>query len=123
MACLALLFAASNLPVHNISGWPRLLIHICMVALLASCVVQENHLLSGVLKWFPIRRIGVISYGMYLYHMWTRHAAVEVLERLSITWAGSLFVLCFVLTIIAAELSFRFFELPFLKLKHRFSRA
>lgn len=121
--CFILLFVACNIPIDGILGWPRLLIHVCMAMLLASCVVQETHFLAGILKWFPMQRIGVISYGMYLYHMWTRHLAVEILDRFSITSAGSLFVLCFVLTVIAAELSYRFYELPFLKLKHRFVRT
>jgi peptidoglycan/LPS O-acetylase OafA/YrhL len=117
---LLVLVLLCNYP-GNITGWPRLLIHMSMASLLLSCVVREDHDLAWLLRWTPVRRIGVISYGMYLYHLFGRHVAVAALERATLTWPGSLFVLTLVLTIAAAELSYRFYETPFLRLRLRFA--
>ena len=108
-----------NIPVADISGWPRLLIHLLMTGFLASCVVNENHILQPMMTLSPIARLGVISYGMYLFHMFARHGAVIILERLSLNFPILLFLLCLGATIVIAEISYRFYETPFLKLKKR----
>ena len=38
--------------------------------LLGSLVVREDHFARPFLTFPPIARMGVISYGMYLYHVW-----------------------------------------------------
>lgn len=108
-------------PFTDISGTPRLLIHLLMALLLASCVAREDHVLQPVLSWRPLARLGVISYGMYLFHMLVRHVAGAVLARLPLEIPYGLLLLTLVGTIVAAELSFRFYETPFLRLKERWS--
>jgi peptidoglycan/LPS O-acetylase OafA/YrhL len=70
------------------------------------------------LRWSPLVRLGVISYGIYLWHypvMWGLakgpHAAPLVV--LVVGAVGS---------VVLAELSFRLVEAPALRLKGRFSR-
>lgn len=104
----------------DISGAIRLTIHLLMVALLASCVTIEEHYLAPFLQFAPLVRIGAISYGMYLYHMLVRHAAGAILARLGLDNVPlALFFVTLMGTVIVAELSFRFYETPFLKLKKR----
>ena len=105
----------------DISGTPRLLIHFAMVGFLASCVLNEEHVLAGAMRWKPIGRIGIISYGMYLFHMLVVIVARPILERIGLDHMLILFVVVTIGTFIVAELSFRFYETPFLRLKARWS--
>jgi peptidoglycan/LPS O-acetylase OafA/YrhL len=118
---LVLLAVACVTPVEL--GLPRLVVQLCMTLLLASCVMTENHLLRPILTWAPIRRVGVISYGMYLFHMWVRHPASLLLDRWHIETPLALFPLMFFGTLLLAELSYRYFESPLLRLRNaRFGR-
>lgn len=108
----------------DISGLPRLIIHLTMTLMLASIVVREQHWLKGLLTLWPIKRLGVISYGMYLYHMWCLHFVREGLRvsGLSDEAVQWLFPIAGVLvTTAVAEGSFRLVETPILKLKKRFA--
>ncbi len=105
----------------DISGGWRLAIQLLMFLWLGSLVVRENHILQPVMTSYPIKRIGEISYGMYVYHMFALHIVRVVIERFGITFDYSLFILGTLLTAIIAEMSFRFYEQPILKLKHRWT--
>jgi peptidoglycan/LPS O-acetylase OafA/YrhL len=79
----------------------------------------EQTFLSRLLQWQPLRFIGRLSYGMYLYHeilLPPLGPALIVLKRhhLAVLYP----FLAFALTLIVAYLSFRFIESPFLRLKH-----
>jgi peptidoglycan/LPS O-acetylase OafA/YrhL len=104
-------------------GWPRLVFQLSLLLVLASCVVSEGHLLRGLLTWRPLVHVGVISYGMYLYQLWVRHFAREASARLPLQVPGGRLVLCLLGTVAVAELSYRFYEAPFLSLKKRFTAA
>ena len=119
------LMIAGNMLSGDISGWPRLLIHLLMAAFLVSCVLREDHHLAKPLGWGLVKRIGEISYGIYLLHLFTRHGASATLLKLGhdgqSSWA--LFALCLVFSTLVCEVSFRFYETPCLNLKKRFHRA
>jgi peptidoglycan/LPS O-acetylase OafA/YrhL len=123
MALLVALCLACNLPNPDLSGWPRLLIQVLMTLLLSSCVIREDSVLNRLLSFRIIRRIGVISYGMYLYHMFTIYVVRVALDRVNVKFPAALFVLGLLLTIVVAELSYRFYEMPFLRLKDRLGRS
>jgi len=114
------LMVSLELMPGDLRGWPRITIHLLMMALLASAVVREDHVLAPFLEWPPVVRIGVLSYGMYLLHMFIVHFTDRLGER------GLPHVFLFPLavagTIAVAELSYRFYETPFLRLKKRFTR-
>ncbi len=105
--------------VEDVAGLPRLVIHLLMTAFLAHCVIQPNHVLRAALTLPLVKRLGMISYGMYLYHMFARAAATTVLEKISLAFPGALFLSCMLLTAFVAELSYRFYEAPLLKLRPR----
>jgi peptidoglycan/LPS O-acetylase OafA/YrhL len=118
--CMALLVLVANLPSRDIAGGQRLAVQLSMAALVGSCVVREDNGLRRFLTWPPIKRIGVISYGMYLYHIVARHIA----DWLVVGFGGRSpwleFLLCLVMTICVADLSYRFVEQPVLSLKRYF---
>jgi peptidoglycan/LPS O-acetylase OafA/YrhL len=60
--------------------------------------------------------IGQISYSLYLWHLTILMFAVHVLGHVSPILAIALAVL----SLAAASMSYRFIEMPFLKLRHRF---
>jgi peptidoglycan/LPS O-acetylase OafA/YrhL len=116
VAGLLALTAACSWPTQDISGLPRLSIQLAMTWWLATLVVREKHLLAPVTRFAPLVRIGVVSYGMYLLHMFALSAATRVLGEA----AWERVILCAGFTWIAAEFSFRIFESPILRFKKRF---
>lgn len=118
--CLLVLLLLGNLPADDISGWQRLALQLSMTALVCSCVVREDHGLAQLLSWEPIRRIGAISYGMYLYHVVALYFAGTFLLRHDSTSPWIEFSLGLAFTVAIAELSYRFFEQPILGLKRHF---
>jgi peptidoglycan/LPS O-acetylase OafA/YrhL len=114
-----LVVLASNNPLPDLAGWPRLLIQVVMTLLLASGVIVQDNWLDRLLGFKAVRRIGVISYGMYLYHEFAAHAARSVLGGDRAAPPLSFFLLTLALTVVVAELSYRFYESPFLRLKDR----
>lgn len=115
----ALILALVFMP-GDLRGWPRLTVHVLMVGLLASAVVREDHVFAPLLKWPVVVRIGVLSYGMYLLHVFVVHF-VERLAQHGLPDSFR-FPLAVLGTIAVAELSYRFYEAPFLRLKTRFAR-
>lgn len=91
--------------------WTHPIIHIAIVGLVAAAVASE---LRGhkVLALPPLRRIGQLSYGIYMVNVPLKVLATKV----GIGAFGGL-----VLTYLVAELSYRYFEGPMLRLKSRFS--
>ncbi|MEL7482937.1 MAG: acyltransferase [Planctomycetota bacterium] len=109
---------------QDISGLPRLIIHLAMTLLLASIVVREGHWLRRPLTLWPIKRIGVISYGMYLYHMWCFHFVREGFRATGLNYDTIVWLFPLVgllVTYVVAEASFRLVETPILRLKKRFA--
>jgi peptidoglycan/LPS O-acetylase OafA/YrhL len=105
---------------EDLSGLPRLTIQLAIVVLLATCVVREDHALAGSLRFAPLKRIGIVSYGMYLIHMFAVGPAESFVRRLGLGGAPATFVVCAALTYVAARYSFRYFETPWLERKRRF---
>jgi peptidoglycan/LPS O-acetylase OafA/YrhL len=100
-------------------GAPLLLIHVAMVALVAAVCVRMDHGLRALLEARPMLYIGMVSYGMYLFHV----AVITLVKSLlpeGMRTAPVVFALAVPLTVLAAALSYRFFERPFLELRDRF---
>lgn len=103
---------------QDIRGLPNLVIHVCMAYVLASVVVAEKNILRPVLTLAPIKRIGQISYGVYLYHL----IALDVVSRVGPDWVSerpaAVFVIYYLVAVLIAEISFRYYEMPFLRKRH-----
>jgi peptidoglycan/LPS O-acetylase OafA/YrhL len=118
----ALLLLAANIP-GDLAGMPRLTIHVLMTLGLAAVVMREDHALRPLLTWRPIARLGMLSYGMYLYHMWAMHGAATLLGGHATAHPLAMFALTLALTCLIAEASYIAWERPFLLLKRRFERV
>lgn len=121
LVLLVALLAILELAPAALRGWPKLAMFLLMTLLIGSTVVREDHVLARPLQWWPVARIGVISYGVYLLHLPVQIALDPVLRPLGVPDLPR-FVVILAGTLAAAELSYRFYETPFLRLKARFSR-
>jgi peptidoglycan/LPS O-acetylase OafA/YrhL len=117
---LGLTIAILSYSALDMSGWPRIAAHWAMLALVASCVVPETNALAPLLQLRPIRRIGVVSYGMYLYHLVVMHFVLKALNAAGTINGFTAFVGTVLATWVVAELSYRVFESRFLALKKRY---
>jgi len=97
----------------DISGLHRFGIHVALFFFLASCVCREDHVFTRLFR--IIGRVGVLSYGLYLLHMIARHGAMKIVGEPGLP----LFLLTLVIALVMAELSYRFYESPFLRAKTR----
>ena len=77
-------------------------------------------MLRGALTWRPMARIGVLSYGIYLYHLIAADVVTRVLAKLPFTMPMLALAGNIVLSVVIAELSYRFYERHWLALKERF---
>lgn len=101
-------------------GFPRLALHLLIMCLLASVVIREDHVLSGILKNKFLFYLGAISYGIYLYHIAIKAMIESLAQKLNLLITPSiLFVLTTFITIFVAHISFKYFETPLINLKHK----
>jgi peptidoglycan/LPS O-acetylase OafA/YrhL len=105
----------------DLSGWPRLALHLLMTVLLGSVVVAESGAVARVLAWRPLQKVGAVSYGMYLLHLIVLDLVLRLDARIGPTNRETRFVLCAALTLVAALLMYRWFERPILAFKARFA--
>jgi peptidoglycan/LPS O-acetylase OafA/YrhL len=105
---------------EGVDGWARLGIHWALLMLVAACVIREDNALAPVLSLAPIRRVGVVSYGIYLYQIFALYAAYRVVRYLDVSSEAVFFVAAAVGSWAVAEVSYRLFESRFLALKGRF---
>ena len=115
-----LLWAGITVALIVMSGLPEILTHAVMTLLIISVVTRSKHALSPIMNHSIVEYIGRISYGMYIMHMAAVNAVRLLIfpnmdpNSLAIVAAG------FAVTILAAAVSFHFYEKPFLSLRHRF---
>jgi peptidoglycan/LPS O-acetylase OafA/YrhL len=88
-----------------------------IVALVVSVCLVDRTQLHPLLQWRPLAFIGVISYGVYLFHMLCANTISMALHQ---THGLVLFGATLVAVSLAAHLSFKYFETPILRLKRRF---
>lgn len=106
----------------DISGMGRLLIQLSMMLVLGSFVIREDHSARRLLAFRPLAYLGVISYGLYLYHMWAIHPVRVGFLRFGMKLDSiAFFLAALIASTIVAGLSYRFIEQPFLRMKSRFA--
>ncbi len=113
----------------SINDW---IVHAIGVLLVGACVCREDHFMRAPFRFFPIRWMGVVSYGMYMLHMLAKNGYDKVANRVGVDRLAEAvqvdpvvfeFIGTTILVVIAATLSFRYYESIFLRLKERFSTA
>ncbi|UBM59491.1 acyltransferase [Marinilongibacter aquaticus] len=109
---------------QSVAGW---------LLILAGVILMFLSLIGISVKYISpsLAYLGRISYGMYVFHI-TIYLTVYVTfgnelaalsEKLGlIEWKNTVgFVIAFILTVTIAQLSYKYFEKPFLKLKNRYT--
>jgi peptidoglycan/LPS O-acetylase OafA/YrhL len=120
------------LAIAVVAPWPLLATQALLAAWVASCGAREDHALRPLLTNALVRRVGEVSYGIYMLHVPVVWGCKGVVARLwgpplegHLEPARTLGV--FTASLLAswglAELSFRFFERPFLAWGARLRRA
>lgn len=106
LAGLLLLVVLSPSPVH--AGYFRLLPLVW--ALTAVLIVSLEHpsRTAALLGWNPWRLIGLVSYGLYLYHQLVYREVAEHLHQTRLVMVATEIVL----SVVVAGLSYRFLESP-----------
>jgi peptidoglycan/LPS O-acetylase OafA/YrhL len=111
----------------DLRGWSRPTIQVLMTLSVAALVIRQDRdssPLSRLLQQKLIARIGVVSYGIYLFHLpiagFVVRAAAKVSSGGALLGDAIHFTATLGVTWVFAELSFRFFESPFVRLKSKF---
>lgn len=120
IALALLVFVANGGLVAEAAGWPRVLVHWLMTLLVAACVVREGHALRWLLRLWPVRRIGAMSYGIYLYHHLAAHFVVAGLGSAALPGRMPRLYGALLASWLIAELSHRLVEARFLAAKQGF---
>ena len=115
----ALLILLSFIP-KSIAGLPLLSIHVLLSLIVISVVVSPKNLPTKLLSFRLLSRIGVISFGIYLFHIHCIMVARKLLSIAGINEKIVLFLVTLIITTIVAEFSYRFYESKFLRLKSKF---
>lgn len=119
----ALAFALIMLSIPKSNMQQEYLVYLSLTALVLACSLREDHALARLMRWAPLVRLGMISYGVYLLHMLCFNASDRLWPGGAETqWVGRL-TIGFGMVFIAAEISFRTFEAWFLSQKSRFTSA
>ena len=119
-----LLLALATLVVQYagdaLRGLPYAAVHVLFCMALVAMVVNPRGIFSRTLQSRPLAYLGSISYGVYLYHTMIIWLIDRVCSpRHILLTPFQLFVLVSVLSISVAALSFRYFEAPIMRLRHR----
>lgn len=114
-----------NLPVRGAfkEVWGFTLLNY-LFALIIYCVVKTK-LLTGFLNWAPLRYLGKISYGLYVYHLFIIQIVTVLIRKFGLPFTlGSpvVYVGSLAITVAVSSLSYYLLEKPILNLKTRYFR-
>jgi peptidoglycan/LPS O-acetylase OafA/YrhL len=103
---------------HKMMGFGLTFIALAAAGILLYSL-DESSVVSRVVRWGPLSRLGVISYGFYFFHnlglgFWKQIASTHP------RFSPLIPVAVFALTYATAWISFHYYETPFLKLKKYF---
>jgi peptidoglycan/LPS O-acetylase OafA/YrhL len=96
-----------------------------LFAVLIYCVARTNFL-TGILESAPLRYLGKISYGLYVYHYGIIAIIVALFRKYDIDYSlrsPQMFVVSMSATLLIATLSFYLLEKPIINLKDRIFRV
>jgi len=114
-------------PVVEIIGYP--LIALACASLIVIALSPTRSVARRSFEWRPLRKVGMLAYGMYVFHYPMRYALAGVAARLQrvapngatmLPELGAFIVLGFAATLAISFASWRCYESPILKFKQHF---
>ncbi len=116
---VAMVAVAAFSPLVGGGPW-RFAFQVLSAGWIAGLVLQPSRLASWFFEHRATRRLGTISYGLYLYHLVCFGPAFKISARLGATsrWVG--FAIGCLVTYLVASASYRFFEQPIARYAARF---
>ncbi len=107
----------------------RIFERIIIALVILFIILEQNYANNSFFKlsnFKQISKLGVISYGLYCLHKIAILIVITLTEKYALNtelWQTIALetLLALLLTLIMAKFSFKFYELPFLKIKNRFS--
>ena len=105
----------------DIRGVPRLVVQLWMTLFLCTAVIRDDHALRPLYTFRPLAHVGALSYGLYLLHQIAFGIVNALLARYGVHVSFLDLLLGSALALVLAELSYRLYETPFLRLKARFA--
>jgi peptidoglycan/LPS O-acetylase OafA/YrhL len=121
VALPALAFLVTTADGHHafFAYWGYTLVAVGMGSIILHLMVSPTGHLAGAFSWTPLIKVGMISYGLYLWH----YPVFEMLKPEAFGWnEWQMLVPRLALTLFAAIVSFRYIERPVLRLKERLSK-
>ena len=116
----ALTFGILIQPIHIFSFIDAEINAIFYLIIIINVATNENAIIS--LENKPFNFLGRISYGIYIYNIIIIYSLSALLNHFQLTFNYLIiFSLIITLTITISHLSYKYFETPFLKMKHKFS--
>lgn len=106
----------------NFTDFP-LIAYFCIAGLVLSCTLREDNGLARLLRWKPMVRIGVVSYGFYLMHMLAFNFGARLGSIAGVANPWVIWLIGCLLAYAAAEVSFSTFERFFLSMKHKLANS
>ena len=117
---LPVAMVAATLLVANIGGdirgWPRLVFHLSVAAVVASVILAPGSVIVKILEFRPLKHLGLISYGIYLFHMMVLYAVHRMIDDRLPNSPTSIFIISIIICAGLSTLSYKFFELPVMNL-------
>jgi peptidoglycan/LPS O-acetylase OafA/YrhL len=110
---------AAVLVAGTLPGTPTWLIRAAVTYLVLACVLVAPAV-AHLVEHPVLRHVGNVSFGIYLLHMFALGAVRKVIPGQG---PGTYFAIGFPLAVLAATMSHRWFEGPFMRLRDAFSGA
>jgi len=131
LAAFAYLGLVLSLPNKEVPGWHLIITYpgISFTLILYAIINNKNQFYSKLFGNKIIAYLGKISYGLYIFHFFGLNfgfylaTLLHITPSETITYPLVILLSGFVVTFSCAELSYRFIETPFLKLKQRFTEV
>ena len=124
-AFLLLVFRFPVVSLHRVIGTGGQFAAFGLLGVTGVCLFLGFYGLPISGPWRPLLYLGRISYGLYVFHQFAQQVTESVLRRLHLLGSAAspwLYLACsLALSICLAAASYRFLEMPFLRLKSRFT--
>lgn len=99
------------------------IIWLIMAGIIGALVIREDNLFLGFLQNSVVARIGIVSYGIYLYHLVALHFVNVFLGAVGFNGPGMVLLTYSLVSYVMAEISFRTLEAYFKRFRPASHRA